>query len=1317
MNKKKFKARKCMTMLLVVAFFLSGVGPLGIFSNAVTAVAASAGMIENSGFETVTAPEHEYGTNGYYWKDNEAKPWSIWPASGIPEYTVVSDVKHAGDRSLRITHTNDARSSISQTMPGVSAGETYKVGMWIKTENVVEKVLPRVQFVDDAGAKVGAIYYGTLSTFTGTNDWSYTETAFTIPSGATAYRIEIFLGANETTRGTAWIDEVYAVSTIPVRGFQLDAEISFLSPSESMVLDYKFTPVNAANKELIWSSSDPAVASVADGTVTATAIGGAVITAETVDGGFTDSCIIVVGDVSGISVEDMTETTNEDETVTGVVYAVSNDGGALSYSKLTDPANGSLAVDENGSWIYTPHPFYTGEDSFKILVKSTNGGVGLSTVNVTIVGIRDAEFDAIRENWFNRLTGGDGYDLSDPDIASYINNIASTAQARWESMDRSDDRTSLWGDMVNTASSWNNVWAFEELRTMALAYNLEGSPLYHNSALRDDIISSIDWMYANKYNENTPEYDNWFHWEISGPQAINDLLVLMYSDLTSAQIDNYMRAIDYYVPYPAHKGTPDNPGDIQTGANLTDRVMVVALRGVIGKNSTKVAQARDALSPVFEYVTSDDGFYEDGSFIQHGYIAYIGGYGASLIKSLSNGLNLLDGTSFQVTDPNLNHVWEWIPNSYEPFIYNGAMMDMVKGRSFGTEDHVTGRATIVSLIRLLDVMPADEALSAKKMIKEWVLSDTTFDNYYATTEFSIAEIVKLKEILNDSSIERRGELIMSKIFPSMANAVHLRPGFGFSVSMFSNTISAFENGNGQNLDGWYTGTGMTYLYNNDLTQYTNIGKTIDMYRLPGTTTDGTKGVLQGWKKYPNPQKWVGGSTVNELFSSVGMDFSMSENTGSSLRGKKSWFMFGDKIVALGSGITSTNDQPVETIVENRQLNSSGNNALTINGAVYQEAPDWSTTFTGVDWAHLQGNVPGSDIGYYFPTSSDLYGLREKKEGITKVFPAADAYVGDGNKQDINYGKATSAVVRSNGTSYNYEAFFKFDLSNVQGNITSAKVRLYPIGAYGAATANYAEIVSNDWTEAELKWTNKPASTGDALSSWKPYRGTWVTIDATAGVQTAQASEDKNISFRIYPDSIYESDTDTVEYATREHTTTSWRPYLEIVTDTSTDRYQSLAFQHGTNPADATYAYAILPNKTAEEMAAYASNPDITILENSTDAHAVKDSSLNVVGVNFWNDVTKTVHVDDVAYITSDKAASVTIIENANELDIAVSDPTKENTGVINIEINKPNSIVEVLDVDPGITVTQLGSTIKLTVNVNEANGKSFKAKFNIISAD
>jgi hyaluronate lyase len=66
-------------------------------------------------------------------------------------------------------------------------------------------------------------------------------------------------------------------------------------------------------------------------------------------------------------------------------------------------------------------------------------------------------------------------------------------------------------------------------------------------------------------------------------------------------------------------------------------------------------------------------------------------------------------------------------------------------------------------------------------------------------------------------------------------------------------------------------------------------------------------------------------------------------------------------------------------------------------------------------------------------------------------------------------------------------------------------------------------------------------------------------------------------------------------------------------------------------------------------------------------------------------------------------------ESNNEVEVSVSDPTQINTGVINLEINK--SVSGALKVDEGIVVTQTNPTIKLSVNVNQAKGKTFKVVF------
>ncbi|UUZ97001.1 discoidin domain-containing protein [Paenibacillus sp. P25] len=746
------------------------------------------------------------------------------------------------------------------------------------------------------------------------------------------------------------------------------------------------------------------------------------------------------------------------------------------------------------------------------------------------------EYDLLRDKWREVLTGGMAYDPLDPDIANRISSITSTAQSNWDAMDKTSGRTYLWSDLSSPSTTSHMTASYNRLREMAVAYATKGSPLENNAALLSDIVSALDWMYANRYNESKTETFNWWDWEIGVPLALNDIVVILYNQLTSAQIVSYMNAVGHF-----------QPAVLQTGANRVWECTINAVRGIIVKDSAKIAGARDGLSAVLAYITTGNGFYEDGSFIEHVKYSYNGGYGKALLSSISKVLYVLDGSAWTVTDPNKQNVFKWVYDSFEPLIYKGSMLDMTRGREISRadgENHAAGHDVIQSIIQIAQFAPEPDAAKFKSMVKYWIQADTS-RNFFAYA--TLYTIVKGKAIVNDAAIVSRGELVKYKQYPAMDRAVQLRPGYGFGLSMSSSRIANYESINFENWKGWYTGDGMTYLYNNDLTGYSDgFWPTVNPYRPPGTTVDTQTRANGSGYGYLSSKNWAGGTSILDAFGVSGMELSAS---GSTLTAKKSWFMFDNEIVALGSGITSTDSRTIETIVDNRKINSTGDNALTVNGTVKPAGLGWSETMSSVSWIHLAGNAPGSDVGYYFPDAgTTVKGLREARTG-----------------------------------------------------------------------------------------------------SWNAINGNESTAPLT-------------------------------------------RNYL------------SLWFDHGINPTNGAYSYVILPNKTATEVSSYAANPDITIMENSANTQAVKENTLNITGVNFWNDIVKS-----AGGITSNKKASVMTHETANDIEVAISDPTWANNGTISIEINQ--SAYGILSADSRITVTQLSPTIKMTVNVNGARGGTFKAKF------
>ncbi|WP_429309895.1 polysaccharide lyase 8 family protein [Paenibacillus mucilaginosus] len=605
-----------------------------------------------------------------------------------------------------------------------------------------------------------------------------------------------------------------------------------------------------------------------------------------------------------------------------------------------------------------------------------------------------APYDALRAKWKDVLAGGPSIDPSVPEVAAKIQAIESTAVGFQATLKRGADRDAckcLWP--VSAAELPNRAYIFQSydrIKALTLAYTTHGSSLQGDSALRTDIFEALDWLNANRFNASKPGpgSSQWWYGEIGAPLRLGEIMVMLYDELTPEQIAAWTAAIDYnspisYSPIEEYK---------YMAANRVWRSIVHALRGINGETPEKMVQARDGLSDltdgrrgdlnVFAYETTGDGFYPDGSFIQHGKFAYNGGYGNSLLKDLSDVMYLLQGTPWEVTDPRSAHVWKWVSDSFEPLLYRtGVMMDMVRGREvarYNFQDSTAGHKVTSSLIRLSLIAPDAEKAKLQSLVKELVSGDASF-----YTDASIEMIGRAGAIVNDPAIAPRGDISFNKTFPRMARAVHVRPGFGFGISMFSNNVANFEN-NFELRRGWYTGSGMTYTYTADREQYGDgFWATVDYYKLPGTTVDTKPRTLNVTESvYVNTDRRVGGVSDGQ-YGVVGMGLTAPGASGTSLTGKKAWFLFDDEVVSLGTDIRLSPDEPytVETIVDNRKLNAAGDNTLTVNGTPRVPALGSRENMTGVSWAHLAGNVPGSDIGYYFPgNNAVLNASRQARTG-------------------------------------------------------------------------------------------------------------------------------------------------------------------------------------------------------------------------------------------------------------------------------------------------------------------------------------------------
>lgn len=606
-------------------------------------------------------------------------------------------------------------------------------------------------------------------------------------------------------------------------------------------------------------------------------------------------------------------------------------------------------------------------------------------------------FDALRGQWQMQLVGAATLDRRDPDVTAQLQARAQQVQGWLARMHTAADTDRLWDDaagfndpkgLLASAAVTSNAL---RLRQMALAYATPGSSLYRDAALGKVTLVGLDWLVQHHYRAGKPSVGNWWDWQIGTPLYLLDVLSLMHAETPDALRTRVLAAVNWHVPDPRYRTRSDGSlrnAEAETGANLLDKALVAILSGMLGRDEQRVALGRDAISPALELTEKGDGFYRDGSFVQHSYVPYTGSYGAVALADFSRLVTLLSRSAWPITDPNLSHVFHWARDSYAPWLIDGAMPDAVRGRKIATPtqtEHSVGRSMIAYLAVLAEAAPPEDAAALRSIIKEQMARDRSFGAHYlaapggvGTSGLSLYELGLLKRIAADPAIAAAPQLQGARLFAAMDRAILRGDGYAAVLSMSSPRMSSFESGNGENLRAWWTGMGMLSLYTADQTQFGGeFWAAVDSLRLPGTTTDRSDGGRPAaWKKYSNAESWVGGTTQGS-YAALGMAFSLREVTGSPLQGKKSWFLLGDRILALGADI-SDGQGSVETVVENRKLSDPSAQLLVDGGPLPQGRK------AGARWAHLLDKQAGSGIGYVFPQGADIVAERAERSGSWRV---------------------------------------------------------------------------------------------------------------------------------------------------------------------------------------------------------------------------------------------------------------------------------------------------------------------------------------------
>jgi len=624
------------------------------------------------------------------------------------------------------------------------------------------------------------------------------------------------------------------------------------------------------------------------------------------------------------------------------------------------------------------------------------------------------------------------------------------------------------GDLVTL-----DLYQNQELRD-AIFYGLQkGSDAFYN----------YDTWYAQKTSSTASTNYSWWNWAFGAPVEILQTLLVMYPYKTTAE-KNTANEIIATCRTMIDTIRPNNDGktDETTLSNRRTRLRICAMISALKQDTALIEQTRTNLVNFLEKNDGGNGVQADFSYVAHNDFAYEGCYGVqALCERIIGSYYVMSGTAFELSASNKHNQVEWILRTFMPAMHNGTMMMQSNGR-FPAGGLSYGRSAITAALQLLGCFEAEDDLQLIQFIRSAVVRDTEEETkkLYSALAVKLGNVMlvqKLKECVFLHNIpEDQGTYAQMRYRND--RAVQHTANYTVGLAMSSRRIATHESINGANRYGWYIGDGALYVYNDktDITydQYgTDFNHYANMYRIPGTTEENStsrKPVSQkksyfpgmtytasGWTQAKNKDgvdagAFVGGVELDGQFIAAAMDFeayswtsaesavekteikspvernNLKQVMTSDLTAKKSYFMFDDEIVCVGSDIDfSTRDHSVYTYVDNRELTETttvngvttyGTEDIIVDGVTLEKVNSFTTKkYTDPQWVYA-----GNFGGYVFPKGGNIT--------IKKAFRESSA---DGDDTNDSFNDYTLGDTAPNGKHSFLEMWVDHGVKPVNGS--------------------------------------------------------------------------------------------------------------------------------------------------------------------------------------------------------------------------------------------------------------------------------------------
>ncbi len=590
-------------------------------------------------------------------------------------------------------------------------------------------------------------------------------------------------------------------------------------------------------------------------------------------------------------------------TTTAATGVLSNDTlltQPLSVTLVTSAAHGSLQLNANGSFTYTPSANFAGVDTFtyRALAGQENSSVTTVTINV----IDQAALNTISARLYNDALSGAS---SAPAKVQGLLNLMN-ADGSFQGYDYSG---------VTDQSGTDYDRHAENLTTLAQAYqyNNAGNVWYQSAALLAKITTSFNYLATTAVGDaNVP---NWYDTQIATSNDLWPAMILLQSQLGSTLIGTMLTKYFDNASRPVWDATATDGKN--AGSNLTLRADAAVAEGALRNDATYF---NTRLSQVVSLVSNDlaggsatgDGLQADDSEHQHSMLTpaagqmQSGSYGVDYATSLAKLLPWLANTSYAFSSTTDNEVVGYLLDG-EQWLARGAAFEPTSlGRSITRPGDVITTETAHLQTAATGLLALGIRTTELQSLIDRVTNGSTATNY----------------------------LSGNRAFWTSDEMVQQRQGYFASVRMISSRTIRPETLNGEGLQSFYLGDGVTTLYVDGKEYGTTKGQEIfpvwNWQRLPGTTVEQMATIPTSLTEDGTPDtatlnQYIGlGSFVGEVSNGTnGLAAMNYARAAVTVTAHKSYFYFDEGFVALGAAINDTNAaNPVYTTLDQTLLDGN-----------------------------------------------------------------------------------------------------------------------------------------------------------------------------------------------------------------------------------------------------------------------------------------------------------------------------------------------------------------------------------------------------------